>query len=360
MMPTPSPLPPPTPARRRGLRRRLAPRVVGVGMALMLAGLGMPAPAHTVTDMAGRTIAMPAPARRVFAGVTALGPTLAALAPDLMVAFPYPLADGALDFLPAPLASLPTVTVLDGLDAERVLALRPDLVLGWNGNAAMRARTGGVAERIGVPVLFYEGERLAQYPAVLRALGAALDRRQRAETLARALEDSQAKLAAALAGLRPEQRPRVYYAESPDGLTTQCGDSTRLEVITLAGGTPALQCRSAGFGSSQAIDFESLLALDPDVILTRDRGIAEHLRTEPRWRMLRAVRAGHVHAVPALPFNWFDRPPSFMRALGAQWLARLLHPARFTTGIAEEARRFNQLFFGIAPPPGALERLLAD
>ncbi|WP_211091484.1 ABC transporter substrate-binding protein [Pseudothauera rhizosphaerae] len=326
-------------------------------LAVLLTLAALPSQARPFTDMAGRQIDIPAHPHRIFPAVTSVTVTLAALAPDLLVGLAFDLPEGAAGFLPPELARLPVVRVLESLDGERILATAPDLVVGWHGITQARAET--VMARIGKPLLLVEGEVLARHPATFRLLGAALGRGERAEALARYLEDSQARLAAALAGLPDEARPRVYYAESPDGLTTQCSASTRLEVIRLAGGRPALECPGGGLSHSQQVDMETLLALDPDVILARDRRTAEQLAARPLWQKLRAVREGRLYASPTLPFNWFDRPPSFMRALGAQWLARLLHPTRFHTPIHVEARRFNELFFGVTPPEDALHRMLA-
>lgn len=320
--------------------------------------LSLPVQARPFTDMAGRQIDLPDHPQRIFPAVTSLTATLAALAPDLMVGLAFELPQGAAEFLPPGITTLPVVRVLENLDAERILIIAPDLVVGWSGGSS-QARAEAVMDHIGKPLLLVEGEVLAQHPATFRLLGAALGRTERAEQLAGYLEDSQARLAAALAGLPDEGRPRVYYAESPDGLTTQCSASTRMEVIRMAGGRPALECASGGLGYSQQVDMETILALNPDVIIARDRRTAEQLAARPLWRQLRAVREGRLYANPTLPFNWFDRPPSFMRALGAQWLARLLHPERFDTDIHAEARRFNELFFGVTPPEDTLQRMLA-
>lgn len=314
--------------------------------------------ARTLTDMAGRQVVIPDQPRRWLPAITSATPLLAALAPERMVALSFQLAPGAGDFLPSGVSELPVIEVLKGLDAETLLATRADLALGWNGPGTIRAKSIAQMDKLGLPLLLVDAERLDQYPATLRLLGTALDRHARAEQLAHHLETSLAALQMRLADLPPDARPRVYYAESPDGLTSQCDDSSRLEVIGLAGGRPALHCQGSGFANSQTIDFETLVALDPDVILARDHAIAEGLRADRRWRNLRAVRAGRVYGAPELPFNWVDRPPSFMRALGASWLAWRLHPARHPGDFTGETRAFIQLFFGVTPSETACRRLL--
>ncbi|ACO76312.1 ABC transporter, periplasmic binding protein [Azotobacter vinelandii CA] len=325
----------------------------------LLLGLSLAtAQARQLTDMSGRTEEIPERPQRVFPAVTMMTPVMAALAPELMTGLAFRLAPGAEAFLPAGVAGLPVVPVLEDMNAEAILVMRPDLAIGWSGAGPLMRRTETLMQRLRIPALFYKGERLDEYPATFRALGDALGRKVRGERLARYLEDSQVRLRQALRDLPESERPRVYYAESPDGLTTQCDSTSRMEVIRLAGGVPALSCADKGFATSREVDFETLLELDPDVVVARNPDSAARLRGEPRWQLLRAVREGRVYGIPELPFNWFDRPPSFMRALGAHWLARLLHPRRFDEDIRSEAVRFNQVFFGIEPPAAALDRLL--
>lgn len=339
------------------MQRRCATLLRLSALAALLATAG-PLAARPVTDMAGRQVEVPDTLHRVFPAVTTLTPVLAALAPEQMTSLAFRLSAGAGAFLPPQTVRLPVVNVLENLNAETVLAMRADVLLGWHGPGALGSRTEALAARIGKPLLLFAGERLEQYPAVFRQLGALLGKSKRAEILARDLETRQAQLAAALRDLPAARRPRVYYAESPDGLTSQCDDSSRLEVIRMAGGIPALHCQGGGFGQSRAVDFEAILLLDPDVILARDGRTAAALAASPRWQALRAVRSGRLHGVPDLPFNWFDRPPSFMRALGARWLAGQLHPQRFNSDFRGEVVHFNRLYFGVTPDAATLDRLL--
>jgi len=338
------------------------PRRLPVLQLLLAALLLCSAPALTArefTDMAGRRVSIPDNPARVFPAVTTLTPVLAALTPERLVALSFELTPGSLDYLHPHLAKLPVVKVLENLEGETMLTTRTDLVLGWHGPGALTARTETLTRRLGKPLLLFEGERLEQYPAVFRQLGQVLGQQARAETLARDLEQRQAHLATLTAAIPAARRLRVYYAESPDGLSSQCHDSSRLEVIRLAGGLPALNCQGGSFATSQTLDFERVLQLDPDVILARDAAIARRLAADPRWQMLRAVRAGRVFGAPTLPFNWFDRPPSFLRALGALWLASQLYPNQVQVDIRAEARRFNTLYFGVRPNDAALDRMLA-
>jgi iron complex transport system substrate-binding protein len=95
------------------------------------------------------------------------------------------------------------------------------------------------------------------------------------------------------------------------------------------------------------------------VIVTRFAATAVAIKSDPRWARLKAVKTGKVYAVPAYPFNWFDRPPSFLRALGAEWLAIKLHPSTYRIDLRQEVRRFHHVFFGTNLTDAQIDKLLS-
>jgi iron complex transport system substrate-binding protein len=86
---------------------------------------------------------------------------------------------------------------------------------------------------------------------------------------------------------------------------------------------------------------------DPDVILVMENLFYDRVFSDPLWRRLRAVRNKKVYLIPGQPFNWFDRPPSFMRLLGVKWLANLLYPKHYSINMVKETKMFFKLFLGV-------------
>ncbi|MBB4196658.1 hypothetical protein CCR94_20280 [Rhodoblastus sphagnicola] len=304
--------------------------------------------------MSGRTVSVPDDIKSVYAMTHAM-PLVVALAPDKLAGFASPRAMSAeaLKLLPPELSKLPNLGGGPDANLEKLKDMKLDIALGWTSpGESYPARQ---IERIGLPVVNIEVDRLDQYPATFRFLGRLFHR----EALARALEREMAEVQAAVAEVKTP-KPRVYYAESQDGLTTQCDTSDRVEVIARAGGVNALHCEpGAPFAANYPLGLERLLTLDPDVIVTRFAATAEAIRKDPRWAQLKAVRAGKIFAAPNAPFNWFDRPPSFLRALGARWLAGKLHPEVKLGDLRADARAFYALFFGVTPTDADLDQLLA-
>ncbi len=330
-----------------------------LGLAAALAIAVAPAPAREIVDMSGRPVIVPDTIHRAYA-MTHAFPLITAIAPDLVAGFamPVPPKPEMLEFLPPGMAGLPNIGGGADVNMEKLKAVGIDVAFGWTTPKEMYPVK--LLERINVPVVFIDVDRLSQYPGTFRFLGKLFHREARGEELAKTLEVLVARLKKYAAAVPEKAKPRVYYAESIDGLVSQCEGTDRSEVIVLAGGRNALTCSKADLlADHYPIDLETLLTVDPDVIVTRFPATASAIKSDPRWARLRAVRDGKVFAVPAYPFNWFDRPPSFMRALGAEWLGTKLHPKVYRIDLKAEIRRFHHVFFGTSLSDAQVEKLLS-
>jgi iron complex transport system substrate-binding protein len=196
-------------------------------------------------------------------------------------------------------------------------------------------------------VLYVRFDALADYPAAISFLGDLVGHRERAEALNAYARDVLARVASVLGKLPDGSRPTVYYAEGMDGLATDGEGSMHTELIPIAGGRNVHRIPSTTHMGMEAISLEQVLAYDPDVILVKEPAARARILADPRWQSLRAVRGGRVLQIPFLPFNWFDRPPSFMRLLGLKWLGHALHPDLVPFDAVAEAKRFYRLFLGV-------------
>lgn len=320
---------------------------------------------RTVVDVAGRTLRVSREAKRVLTFGHSFA-VVAALAPEMLVARPGPFRANpdAVPYMPRALRDLPQLNTGPDLDAEQLKSTHFDLAVGWNTAAFLREQAA-LLGRIGLPVILVGVDQLEQYPATFRLLGQALGKEARAEQLAAHIEMSIARLQRITAQIPLSERHVVYYAEGLDGLTTQCGTAGRAEVLRWAGATNAVICEPAQGkvspdieSHSIPVDIERLLALNPEVVVTRFAKTASAIQSDARWSRLRAVANKRVYAVPQFPFNWFDRPPSYMRIMGAQWLTKVLYPKYCDLPMREETRSFFRLFFDVTLSNEQLTELL--
>ncbi len=110
-------------------------------------------PLARVVDDSGRPVRLAAPARRI----VALAPALVELA---FAAGGGSWVVGAVDYSDVPPAAraLPRVGSAVALDIERLLALRPDLILAWSGGSSPKLLER--LEELGIPVFHSRIERL--------------------------------------------------------------------------------------------------------------------------------------------------------------------------------------------------------
>lgn len=317
--------------------------------ALLAAALSLSAPAwgRDLVDMAGHRLSLPDGPPRAFAAVPPLTSFLEVVAPEAIIAVNRPASAAERPYLSPRLADLPVVGGWfgngGGVNLEALVALRPQVVVAEMDSPA----ADDAAERLaplGTVVAQVKWDSLDDYPALFRFLGQLLGQPERGERLARYAERTLAEIDAAVAAIPLTDRPRVYYAQSADGLRTACADSVHLDVVRRAGGRPAVDCTGGtARKASQSLSLEQVIALAPDVIVTSDAAFIDTLNNDSRWRQVKAVAEGHVFLAPAEPYGWLDRPPLFTRLLGLRWAFGQLHGSGQP---ADEARaEFVRLFY---------------
>jgi iron complex transport system substrate-binding protein len=81
------------------------------------------------------------------------------------------------------------------------------------------------------------------------------------------------------------------------------------------------------------------------VVVTAGAGAAAKLRANEMWQSIDAVKAGRVHAYPALPYNWAPRPPSVNRVPGVVWLAYAVRGRALDAEFDADIRSFFTDFY---------------
>jgi iron complex transport system substrate-binding protein len=250
---------------------------------LTAAALAQPA---SLTDDRGKQLTLAAPAARI----VALAPSLAELA----------FAAGAggrlvgvarySDYPPAA-REIPQVGDAARVELERVVALKPDLILAWkSGNSAADVAR---LERLGYPAFVSEPARLADIPRLLNAIGALAGTRPVAAVAAEAFEREIGALRSRHAGAR---RVRVFYQIWHQPLLSVNGAHMISDVISLCGGENVF----ADVGQlTPSVTLEAVIAARPEVILGGasaggEEAFVAHWRASPVPR-LRGLPAYYVN-----------------------------------------------------------------
>jgi iron complex transport system substrate-binding protein len=239
------------------------------------------------------------------------------------------------------------------------MAAKPDLVVDIGSTSPTYV---SVAERVqqqtGIPYLLFDG-KLADSPRLLRELGRAIGVASEGDGLASFVESSMTSIAARIATIPQERRPRVFYARGASGLATAPRGSLQAEVFDLAGARNVAEPPPGFPGNLFNVSLEQVLLWQPDVIVTIDPAFARSVRGRPEWQSVPAVKNDRIYVAPELPFGWIDAPPAVNRLLGLEWLVRILHPTVFPEPLGPRIVEFHRRFYHRMPTDAQVAALLA-
>ncbi|GAB6906157.1 Periplasmic binding protein [Desulfosarcina cetonica] len=331
---------------------------------LLWAVASAPAQARQITDMAGRTVTVPDVIHKVYGTSPPATLMVYAMDPALVVGLNMPVRPDNVPYLDPRMTALPVIGGWFGqgrsANLETLLALQPDIILVWWWKySAMDEKIANALEPLGIPVVYMALDQLADYPKAFDFLGMLFNREARARTLGNHARQVLAEAARVRAAIPTDAGVSVYYAEEADGLSTECHTSVHAELIALSGGENVHRCIQRTRIGKQKISMEQVLNYDPQVIVAHERLFFEHIKKDPKWQNIRAVQSGRVYRIPNRPFNWFDRPPSFMRLLGLKWMLHKLYPDHTAIDMVAETRHFYQLFLNVDLDEAAARDLLA-
>lgn len=234
---------------------------------LMLWMLVSAARAAVHVDDAGRSVELAAPAQRVIT-----------LAPNL-TEFVYAVGAGATlvgtmdtSNYPDDAKRIPRIGDYQRLDVERMLALKPDLILVWHhGN---QGRELAQLEAAGLRLFYLEPKRLDDVPGTLQRVGALLGHVAQAESRAAQWRREMAALRGRYAGAAPVS---VFFQVWSQPLMTLNGQHLTSDLFALCGGRNVFAALPA---LAPQISVESVVAADPETIFSA----REYSDDAPAWR----------------------------------------------------------------------------
>jgi iron complex transport system substrate-binding protein len=266
------------------MRRRSSIRSFLAGGALLLAAVA--AQALTIVDDRGAALELPGPARRI----VSLAPHITEL---LFAAGAGSSVVGVVAYsnYPAAAQRLPKVGDVNALDLERIVALKPDLVMVWQQGSPQGQLD--VLAALGLPVYYNQPRSLDDIARTLERFGELAGTRATAEAAARAFRQ---RLAALRARYRGRDTVTVFHQIWDQPLMTVNGEHLISQVLALCGGRNV-------FGDLPPlvphVAIEAVLDADPEVIGAAGTGSAAEagLGAWFGWPRLRAIARGNVYVI---------------------------------------------------------------
>jgi len=272
-----------------------------LALVLLLAACDRPpavGPSRERVDSRGKAVRVPDPPRRIISLLPGATELLFAVGAGDQVA-------GVTTYCDYPEAAWSKPKIGDiVVNGEALAALRPDLVV--TTERLTRQSTADL-ERAGYAVFSIDPMSFEGIAETLRLLGG---------LTGHATEGTKAadEFLARVRALEVPAGPKVYFEHSADPLGTTGPESYAGEAIRRAGG------RNVFDGGWRLVDWESVLAKDPEVILVAHEK-REGLERRVGWRDLKAVKSGRVHFVAKE--NYVYPAPRLLR--GLEEASRLFH-----------------------------------
>ena len=277
-------------------------------LALCCCGLSLQA-AVTVQDDTGRSVTLPQPATRIVSLAPHLTEQLFAIGAGEKIV-------GAVDYSDYPEAAraIPRVGGYSRLDLERILALKPDLVVGWQSGNDVRAIER--LQALGLVVYLSEPRRLPDIADGMARLGILVGV---ADLAAEQAETFRQRLEALRQQNRGQKERSVFYQIWNRPLMTVSGQHLINDVITLCHGRNIF----AGVDTlTPTVSVEAVLAADPEVIVASGMGKErpEWLDDWKKWPQLQAVKDEQLYVIDP---NIIQRATPRL-LLGAEQMCRFL------------------------------------
>jgi iron complex transport system substrate-binding protein len=244
-----------------------------------------------LTDARGVALALPEPPARIVSLLPSLTESVCALGGCARL-----VGTDRFSNWPASVQALPKLGGLEDAQVERIVALKPDLVLATPG-----ARVIARLRALGVPVLALDSRSLAEVQHSLVVLAHVLGTPdEAAQVSARIEREMQAAAARVPETLRGQ---RVYFEVDPTphaaGAASFIGET--LARLGLANVAPA------ELGPFPRLNPEFVLRAQPDIVMSTRRGLAEMAR-RPGWSGLRALQQQRGCGFDPVPYEVLVRP----------------------------------------------------
>ncbi len=209
-------------------------------------------------------------------------------------------------------------------NVERVLSLRPDLVIVYETQDDLRQQLA----RAGIPTFSYTHRGLPDITETMRAIGVRIGMKDAADRAAARIEQQLADVKARVAG-RPRPKTLLVFGHDPGALRhvdASGGYGFLHDVLEIAGGADVLADLKE---QSVELSTETILMRAPEVIIDLRYGApvpADQVEAQRRvWNVVPSVPAVRNNRVYVLVGDEFVVPGPRI-VLAAERFARTLHP----------------------------------
>ncbi|MCC7553374.1 MAG: ABC transporter substrate-binding protein [Methanobacteriaceae archaeon] len=321
-----------------------------------------------ITDMANRTVQIPNDINSIIATSPPMTTMVYMLAPEKLKAVNFQWTDEELEYVPNEYKNLPVVGGWFGSQDgsyEEFIASEPDIII-ESIDKGMGVDISTVEERqekFGlIPVVAVEDStNVSEIEGSIAFLGKILNKKEKSQELIDFNNKNLNKIKEVNKDIPEEDRKKVYYAESVDGLETDPSGSSHSQLISLCGGINVADTLMENETGTIQVTMEQVIAWNPEVIITTDTSFYSTVYNDPNWQHIDAVKNKEVYLSPQSPFKWFDRPPGANIIIGVPWTAKVIYPEHYEDlDLKEITKEFYKEFYHTDLEDKEAEKILTD
>ncbi len=242
--------------------------------------------AITVVDDAGTEINLKREAQRIVTLAPHIVEQLFAIgAGDLIV--------GTVSYSDYPEAAkeIPVIGGYNRFDLETIIALKPDLVIGWlSGTSAAQLEQ---LKGLGIAIFLDEPKRVDDIATNIERLGVITGRHRQAAEVVREFREGFGRLREQY---QSKQRVTLFYQLWHQPLMTINGEQIINDILNQCGGENIFRELTA---LTPVVSREAVIAADPEVIITSGMKDARPESHDEwmAWGSMRAVKGGHIYSI---------------------------------------------------------------
>ncbi len=317
-----------------------------------------PAPTiKTVTDLAGRTVTIPAVVTKV---ACVRGPTydttLMLGAKDKIGIIGIKQQKWAEVINPA-LAQMPVITTYSNPNVEELLAQQIQVCFYQNYPDPLKAMTDAGIAAVVSGASESKPETAQEFLDFIKTniqlfvdvLGD--EYQPRADAYFKYLDDTVAKVTSITATIPENERPSIYYINGASLFRIEGEYSNTRWWVEMAGGKFLTSLESIG-----EVSLEQVIGWNPDVIFLGRLNDASQVTADAQWSGIKAVQDGKVFLCPQGDFYWDFGVES---PLLLMYLAKTLYPDKFADiDMVKETKSFYAQFFDYTLTDDQANRIL--
>lgn len=185
-----------------------------------------------------------------------------------------------------------TKVVSTEVDTEKIIAMKPDLVLGHESSLNFQKDAYKQLEEAKIPLFVVkDAQTLQSAEKTIEQIGQLTGTTDKAKAVVQRMEKQKASLQTKAA--KQKKQPTVWIEISNDLYTA--GDNTFMnEMLDLAGGKNIVTKK--GYPKYNE---EQVIKADPDVIITTYPNAKQEIAKRKAWKNIRAVKDGRIYSLDA-------------------------------------------------------------